>query len=936
MLQGWVILLVSFAYLGLLFAIAHYGDRRADARRSLIANPYIYALSLAVYCTAWTFYGSVGRAAGTGAGFLPVYLGPTLMFALGWFVLRKMVRISKAQHITSIADFVSSRYGKSALLSGLVTVIAVVGIVPYIALQLKAVSTSFAVLLEHPATPVAGTAVPVPVLGDTVFWVAMLLAAFAILFGTRHIDATEHHQGMVAAIAFESVVKLVAFLAVGLFVTYGLFGGFADIFDRAAAVPDMARLFTMGGTIPAASWVAMTVISMFAILFLPRQFQVAVVENVDERHVARALWLLPCYLFLINLFVLPIAFAGLLTFPAGTIDPDTFVLALPLAAGQEALALFVFLGGLSAATGMVIVESIALSTMISNDLVMPVLLRLRRLRLAERGDVSGVLLAIRRVAILLLLLLGYAYFRLTGEAYALVAIGLISFAAVAQFAPVILGGIFWKGGSLRGAVAGLVAGFAVWTYTLLLPSFARSGWISHNFLEQGPFGVELLRPTALFGLTGLDDLTHGVFWSLLFNVAAYLGASLVGRQSALEYSQASLFVDIFRPVPEGGASAVWRGTARVGDLRALLARFLGTDRADEAFAAYARDRRLDWSQDRDADADLVAHAERLLAGAIGAASARVLVSSVVEEEPIRLDEVMHILDETQQVIAYSHELERKSQELESATRELRSANRRLQELDRMKDDFLSTVTHELRTPLTSIRAFSEILHDHPEMDAEQRGHFLGIIIEENERLTRLINQVLDLEKIESGRVEWNIEPVDVAAAIRDCLRTSEQLFRDRGIDVGVDLPAALPPVRADRDRLLQVLTNLVSNAVKFAPRDAGRISIRGTADDGTVRVDLEDNGPGVRPADRELIFEKFGQVSSPATGKPQGTGLGLPISRRIVEHLGGRLWVESAPGEGATFSFTLPVSRKEERGKRKEVEEEPRQFIPQSAIRNAQ
>jgi Na+/proline symporter/nitrogen-specific signal transduction histidine kinase len=920
MLHGWLILLVSFTYLGLLFAIAYYGDKRADQRRSLIGNPYIYALSLAVYCTAWTFYGSVGRAASTGVGFLPIYLGPTLMFALGWLVLRKIVRISKAQHLTSIADFVSSRYGKSTLLSGLVTVIAVVGIMPYIALQLKAVSTSFTVLLEHPMAPVPGAAAPVPVLGDTVFWVAMLLAAFAILFGTRHIDATEHHEGMVAAIAFESVVKLIAFLAVGVFVTYGLYNGFGDLFTRTAAAPELEQLFTMGNTLPASSWVALTVLSMFAILFLPRQFQVAVVENVNEAHVGKAMWLLPLYLLLINLFVLPIAFAGLLHFPAGTVDPDTFVLALPLVAGQDALALFVFIGGLSAATGMVIVESIALSTMISNDLVMPVLLRIRRLRLAERGDVSGVLLGIRRVAILLLLLLGYTYFRLTGEAYALVSIGLISFAAVAQFAPVMLGGIFWKGASRRGAFAGLIGGFAAWVYTLLLPSFARSGWISLDFLERGPLGIEFLRPTALFGLTIFDDLTHGVFWSLLLNVGAYVGISLLGRQSVLEYSQAALFVDVFRPTAEGAPSSVWRGTALVSDLRALLARFLGPVRADEAFAAYARQRALDWTRDREADAEMVAFAEKLLAGAIGAASARVLVSTVVQEEPIRLEEVMHILDETQQVIAYSRELEKKSQELEAATRELKAANERLQELDRMKDEFISTVTHELRTPLTSIRAFSEILHDNPELDAEQRIHFLGIVIRESERLTRLINQVLDLEKIESGRVEWHIEPVDVREAIGDCLAATEQLFRERGIRFEVEALPALPPVRADRDRLLQVLTNLVSNAVKFSPREQGRVWIRAHPHDHTVQVDVQDNGPGIRPEDQPVIFEKFGQVSSPATGKPEGTGLGLPISRRIVEHLGGKLWVDSTPGQGATFSFSLPTAREEESGRRKEVE----------------
>ena len=373
MLPGWLIFVTSFGYLCLLFAIAYYGDKRADAGRSLIANPYIYALSIAVYCTSWTFYGSVGRAASSGVGFLPIYLGPTLMFTLGWFVLRKIIRISKLNHITSIADFVSSRYGKSHLLGGLVTVIAVVGILPYISLQLKAVSTSFNVILHYPEVIVQAGLAGSPLHADTALYVALLLAMFTILFGTRTIEATEHHQGMVAAIAFESVVKLLAFLAVGVFVTFGMFDGPGDLFGRAAALPELRRLMTLEGA--GGNWVALTALAMMAIICLPRQFQVAVVENTDESHLNKAMWLFPLYLLAINVFVLPIAFGGLLRFPGGGVDADTFVLALPMAEESPWLALFVFIGGLSAATAMVIVATIALSTMVSNDLVMPVLLR---------------------------------------------------------------------------------------------------------------------------------------------------------------------------------------------------------------------------------------------------------------------------------------------------------------------------------------------------------------------------------------------------------------------------------------------------------------------------------------------------------------------------------------------------------------------------------
>src|SRR5437773_3760677 len=539
MLEGWVILLCSFAYLGILFAIAYYGDKRADAGRSIIANPYIYALSMAVYATSWTFYGSVGRAAASGVGFLPIYLGPTLMAALWWLVLRKMIRISKVDRITSIADFIAARYGKSALLGGLVTVIAVIGIIPYIALQLKAVSASFLILLQYPAVvmPIKGQAVVL--WQDTALYVALLLAAFTVLFGTRHLDATERHEGMVAAIAFESLVKLLAFLAVGVFVTFGLYGGFADLFARAAQLPNIEQLLSLGGKAGTyGSWASLVFLSMLSILFLPRQFQISVVENVNENHVSKAIWLFPAYLLAINIFVLPITFAGLMQFAPGQVDADTFVLSLPMVHRREALALLVFIGGLSAATGMVIVETIALSTMICNDLVMPVLLRSRRLALSRRTDLSGLLLGIRRGAIVLLMMLGYAYYRAAGEAYALVSIGLVSFAAVAQFAPAMLGGMYWRQGTRAGALTGLSLGFIVWAYTLLLPSFAKSGWLPISFIQHGPFGIELLKPLQLFGLTGLDDISHSMFWSMLANVGGYVGVSLLGSQNIREHAQA--------------------------------------------------------------------------------------------------------------------------------------------------------------------------------------------------------------------------------------------------------------------------------------------------------------------------------------------------------------------------------------------------------------
>lgn len=904
MLPASLIVGTSFVYLLLLFAVAYFGDRRADQGRSVIANPWIYGLSLGVYCTAWTYFGSVGRAASSGIWFLPIYLGPTLGLTLSWLVVLKMIRISRTYRVTSIADFIASRYGKSQLLGGLVTVIAVVGTVPYIALQLKAISSGYAVLSGSGGS--SGALPQGSWLGDSTLYLALTLAAFTILFGTRHLDTTERHEGMVAAIAFESVVKLAAFLAVGAYVTFSVYDGFGDLYARAQADADLAALLRFDGAGRAGygGWFTLVLLAMLSVIFLPRQFQIAVVENVNEQHLRRATWLLPAYLLAINVFVLPIALGGLMHFGRGAFDPDTFVLTLPLAHDQRALALLVFIGGLSAATGMVIVETIALSTMVCNDLVMPLLLRHPGLTGGSVRDLGGLLLGIRRGAIVAVLILGYVYFRLAGEVYALVSIGLISFAAVAQFAPAMLGGMYWRGGTREGALAGLLAGFLVWGYTLLLPSFVKSGWVDAGVLEHGLFGLWWLRPEQLFGMGGLDNLSHAMFWSMLANIGCYVGVSLLRAPNAVEAGQAALFVDVFR---RGTAqpTSFWRGAAEVDDLLPLVARFLGWRRTREAFAAYARSRGLEGVEQLRADADLVHFAETLLAGAIGSASARVMVSTVVQEERLGLDAVMNILDEASQVRAYSHQLEEKSRALEVATAELRAANEQLKEFDRLKDDFMSSVTHELRTPLTSIRALSEMLFDDPRIALDDRKRFLGIIVSEAERLTRLVNQVLDMAKIESGHAEWHNTEVDMGALARHAIETTARLFSERGARVTLECPDGVPLLRGDRDRLLQVLLNLLSNAAKFVPPEGGEVRLRIGYDDDQIRVDVSDNGAGISPEQQAVIFEKFRQGGD-ARARPQGTGLGLPISRQIVEHYGGRLWVESQPGAGATFSFVLP------------------------------
>lgn len=905
MLDGWIILLAAFCYLCLLFAIAYYGDKRADEGRSIISNPYVYSLSLAVYCSAWTFWGNIGKVTESGVSYLPVYLGPTLMASLWWIVLRKIIRISKTQRLTSIADFISSRYGKSTLLGGLVTIVAVAGIIPYISLQLKAISNSFLVISSFPDIHVPSFFSDMYLYRDPALYATFILIVFALLFGTRHLDATERHEGVVAAIAFESIVKLLAFIILGLFVTYSVFNGFSDIFVQAGQ--KMSHLFVLDtSTAVYADWVWLTLISMMAIMFLPRQFQVAVVENVNEDHLRKAIWLFPLYLLIINIFVIPIALGGITDGAGITGNPEYFGLTLPLMKDQPLIALTVFIGGLSAATGMVIVSTIALSTMICNDLIIPILLRSFLWELLEKRKIHLAPLMIRRVSMVVVLLLAYGHVHFISKKDTLVSIGLISFAAVAQFAPAILGGIFWKRGTRLGALWGLSAGFMIWAYTLVIPSLIRAGLMPEQILLQGPWGLAWLKPFQLFGFSDFNNISHAMFWSMLANLSLYFGISLLTRPTAMEFSQATLYVDVFKQTKD--TYYFKTATASIFDLRSLLVRFMGEKATDEALISYARKHNLKWDKALEAKTDLVLYAEKLLAGTIGSASARVMVYSIVKQEPLSVREIMEMLDETQQVIAYSRELEQKSEALQRATAEIKEANQKLKELDRLKDDFVSTVTHELRTPLASIRAVSEILHDNPDIDKQQRFEFIAIIIKEAERLSRLINQVLDIQKFDSKLMVLHLNPMSIKAVMDDALVATKQVVEEKKIQLNLNITAGIPSIQADRDRIIQVIINLVSNAAKFCPSEEGVITISVRTDNEWLTMDIQDNGIGIETDDKELIFERFSQIKRPDVGHQSGSGLGLTICKHIIELHQGKIWVTSVPQKGSTFSFSLPLT----------------------------
>src|SRR5271156_5639441 len=646
MLQGWIIVAIALVYIGFLFLVASYGDRMREVSRGSSLRLLIYPLSLAIYCTSWTFFGSVGIASRTGYDFLAIYIGPMLMIGLGYPLLIRIVRLAKAQNITSIADFIAARYGKSQAVAATVALIAIVGMVPYIALQLKAVSSSVSTILAEAA---GGTGQPL--LGDIALFVALAMATFAVLFGTRHIDATEHQDGLMLAIATESVVKLVAFLTVGVFVTFVMFHGPSSLFARALEMPHTAAVLSR--TPQLAGFCAMTALSLFAILLLPRQFHVAVVENHSEAEIRRAAWLFPAYLVFINLFVMPIAMAGLLTFPSGGTDADMFVLALPLKAHSELFALIAFVGGLSAATAMVIVESVALAIMVSNDIVIPLVLKRRAAHPGAPSDAGAQLLTVRRIAIFAILFLAYIYYRSAGPAQ-LASIGLLSFAAIAQLTPAFFGGLVWRRGTAAGAIAGMTAGIIVWAYTLLLPSIFDAGMAGERNLGEGPFGVARLRPQSLFGLD-LSPLVHGVVLSLVANIALYIGFSFRGKPSAIERMQADLFVPPSL-APMAPSFRLRRASVTIAELTATIARYLGEDRTRESFASLAASRRVSLEPQAEADFQLLQYGEYLLASAIGAASSRLVLSLLLRKRTVSTKAALKLLDDANAAIHYNREV----------------------------------------------------------------------------------------------------------------------------------------------------------------------------------------------------------------------------------------------------------------------------------------
>lgn len=898
-----IVILISLLYLILLFGIAIYGNKMSKAGQSIVNNPLVYSLSLAVYCTVWTYYGSVGRAAETGLGFVAVYLGPTIMAPIWYMVMRKMILISKQLRVTSIADFLSSRYGKSTFIGVITTIILVFGIIPYISIQLKAIGYSFDLITSQNSSNDFWDSSTF--YKDKVNYFTILLAVFTILFGTRSLDPNERHEGLIAAIAFESIVKLIAFLAAGIFAVYFLYDGLADVFTQGANNPITSHLVTLN-TNPASAtnWFWVLVLSAVSVMFLPRQFHVSVVENNNVSFVRQASWLFPLYLFLISFFVLPIALAGKLSLPTGS-EPDMFVLSLPLFHGHEWLALLVYIGGFSAAASMVVVSVISLSIMVSNNLLMPFLLKTRTAAIEGYALLSDRLLYIRRMVIIIILFLAYGFYKSVSSNFPLVSIGLISFTAILQLAPAVLGGMYWSRANKKGAISGLLAGFFIWFITLPIPTLAESGIISKSLLSDGYFSISWLRPYALFGLENVDHISNACIWSMIFNIGLFVVVSLLTTQDVDELAQGDIYVHIekYSNTPD---MEVIRREASVQKLKQLLIRYLGSSKARyllKNFDGALSDKNAD-----NASQEFINYVEKTLTGAFGSASAKLLLSTDIRRQSVTLEQLNELLNQTKDILEYSQALEEKTTELTKTTQELAAVNTQLKQLDVLKAEFISTVTHELRTPITSIRSFAQMMEKKEDLLPEQKKEFLGIILKECDRIKRLINQVLEVEKIDA-EVDALGESSSIDSTVRLALSRLQPQIEEKNIDLSYQSSDSTIMVNLAEDKMLQVMLNLLSNALKFCDAQAGIIRVtldRNYAENATY-LKVYNNGQYISEEYHNKIFEKFTKVKDGNLAKPEGSGLGLYITRKFVEQAGGKVSFTSSENEGTTFILNLPI-----------------------------
>ncbi|KMQ64232.1 sodium:proline symporter [Chryseobacterium sp. FH2] len=891
-MSSFALFFVVLFYLALLFLVAHLAEKKKS--KLWINNPYIYALSLAVYCTAWTYYGSIGVAATSGLNYLPIYIGPIMIIPAWIYINTRIVRISRVNKISSLADFISLRYGNSRSFSAIITVVCLLAIVPYIGLQIKAISETFHLVTE--------TSISKNILTDNATFVVVLIALFSSYYGTRYVDASEKRLGIISAIALESFLKLFFIIILGFFVIYFVFDGFSDIYEKASRFEDFKEKNTFNGIEGALNWMVLCLISGTAICILPRQFHTAIVENRQEKHIKTAIWFFPLYLLIFTIFIFPIAWGGRLIFDGQNVNPEFYSILIPQHFNNTLITVFVFLGGLSSCISMIIISAITLSIMLSNNLIIPYGL-LGKFKSENEIQNTRNITNIRKFSIFALVIMAFAFYKYFILKTSLDSVGLISFVVIGQLAPSFFGAIFWRRGSYKGAVIGLLAGLAICYFGLIIPQY----YFSYNQEFKGALR-DMYDAFDFFAIPYLGRIPQIFFWSILVNTSLFTIISVSVKGNYRERNFAELYVDIDKYIQNHENAFIWRGTAYVSDIKNILERFLGKNKTEQALRIFNLKYNID-SQTETADSRFIKFSENLLAGRIGTASAKILIEGVTKEDKISLKEVLNILEESKENIILNKKLTEQSEELKQLSDDLRNANESLIIKDRQKDDFLDSVAHELRTPITAIRSAGEILADDDDIPLEIKKEFLNNIITESDRLSEIINDILYLDKLQHGEIALNIQENNIIETYKKALNPLLHLIHQKNIHLSEVNLLNQFIFEYDEARMIQLFQNILGNALKFTD-EQGTIQTKLSEKENQLIITIFNTGKHIPEEDLEMIFDKFYQSKNQNILKPTGSGLGLAISKKIVQAQGGTIKAENS-GLGVTFTIILPKKIKE-------------------------
>ena len=882
-MNSYLLFALVILYLGILFFIAYFAEKKRSS--FWVNNPYVYSLSLAVYCSAWTYYGSIGVAANQGLEYMAIYVGPIIIIPSWIYLNSKIIRISRVNKISSIADFIGLRYGNSRSLSAIIALVCILAIIPYIALQIKSISETFHLITE--------TENSTSILLDSSTYVVIIIALFSSYYGTKYVDASEKRLGIISAVAAESFFKLIFFVILGLFVVYGVFNGFEDIYRQAEKLPDFAAKNSFNGLEGSFNWFLMLMLSMSAIFLLPRQFHTAIIENRKEKHIKTAIWLFPLYLLIFNFFVFPIAWGGKILFFGQDVNPELYSILIPQKFGNIFISTLVFFGGLSACISMIIISSISLSIMLSNNIIIPYGW-LDKFKSENDTDNTKSIVNIRKVSIFLLIISGFIFYKYLLLGKSLFSIGLVSFVLIAQLGPSFFGAIFWRRGTYAGSVSGIIVGVLLCFLGLILPSF------SENFVQSEFYQSEFF---SFFKIPYLSPITQIFFWSMLVNSALFILISANTVSNYRERNYAELYVDIDDYIQNHENAYIWKGTANVSDIQKILVRFLGQKKTEQALKIFNLKYNITDESDT-ADSRFIKFSENLLSGRIGTASAKILIEGVTKEDKISLPEVLQILEESKENISINKQLSEQSSQLLKLSGDLQVANINLIEKDQQKDEFLDSVAHELRTPLTAIRATSEILMDDEDMPAELKKDFLKNIISESDRLNEIINDILYLDKLETGTISLHISENNIIETFKKSLKPLLHLFDQRHLHHSEVHLLENEIYRFDEQRMIQVFQNILGNALKFT-NEQGMIQTKFQEKDDQLKISIFNTGKTIPEEDLEFIFDKFYQSKNQNLRKPIGSGLGLAICKKIMIAQNGNIEVKNKE-IGVSFEIYLP------------------------------